>query len=168
MRRFDICARLEVVKSATRKKNTPHTAWKPGQSGNPSGRPRAGTSWADAVRAYGKCTFDELTHLLKDKSTTARELAVIRYFLNQINDPQPGLANFLAERADGKLPTPLEVSGDPAQPIKIQVAYVNDWRNSPTDAAPGPTGRSPLVEAVQLAGGGEALAQDDAGYVAVR
>jgi len=36
------------------KRKAPKTAWKPGQSGNPKGRPPAGWSWAELLREAGE------------------------------------------------------------------------------------------------------------------
>jgi phage terminase small subunit len=51
-----------------------------------------------------------------------------------------------------------EVSG--ADGNAIQVQFVNDWRSPAADAAPGAALGAPAGAALQLAGGGAALAQD--------
>ena len=40
------------VKQTENRRRAPHSAWKPGQSGNPKGRPRLGNSLAECLREY--------------------------------------------------------------------------------------------------------------------
>ena len=44
----------ESVNQTTNKRKAPHSAWKPGQSGNPNGRPPAGWTWAELLREAGE------------------------------------------------------------------------------------------------------------------
>lgn len=41
---------MAADESAKQKRNTPKTAWKPGQSGNPKGRPPKGETLTDALK----------------------------------------------------------------------------------------------------------------------
>jgi hypothetical protein len=69
------------------------------------------------------------------KDLTAREASVIKSYMALMNDPSGALFNALADRADGKLPTPVSVGGDDnLGPIRIEVAYVDSEEAS---AAPG-------------------------------
>jgi hypothetical protein len=77
----------ESVKQAPSKRKAPHSAWKPGQSGNPNGRPRKGHTIADAFRdamdgelkpgVSVKMAFAEtcIEHALKGDAAFARLLA---------------------------------------------------------------------------------------------
>ena len=58
-------------------------------------------------------------------------------------------------------PDKLSLSGEQV----LRVSYVNDWRpNNPTLPTQGPADSEAPGEAIQLAGSGEALAQDDTGH----
>lgn len=71
----------------------------------------------------------EIAKRVKEKNwadLTAREAAVIKSYMALMNDPSGSLFNALADRADGKLPTPIAVGGDEhLGPIPIHVTYTN-------------------------------------------
>lgn len=46
-----------VKQRSNSKKKATKASWKPGQSGNPKGRPPAGESWAEILRQVGEETY---------------------------------------------------------------------------------------------------------------
>ena len=50
------------------KRRIPHTAWKPGQSGNPGGRPKVVAEIRDLARAHGVAAIERLAALLKSSN----------------------------------------------------------------------------------------------------
>lgn len=81
-----------------RKRKVPRTAWKPGQSGNPKGRPPLGGSIAEQLR----------TILAEDAGDgrTKRE-AILRRVVNNATQGKPWAVEFVADRREGKLLQPL-------------------------------------------------------------
>lgn len=74
--------------------------WKPGQSGNPNGRPRIGQSLVNRIREMGK----ELIHS-KDGQTVMSRLDIL--LLRAWNDAMAGnkdARQFIVERGWGKVP----------------------------------------------------------------
>ena len=72
-------------------------AWRPGVSGNPSGRPRSGTSLADVLRA--KCSAEWIADRLRELASSAESEQVRLSALQQISD-----------RTHGKVTDRLELS----------------------------------------------------------
>jgi hypothetical protein len=100
------------------KRVAPSTAWKPGQSGNPGGRPRNEVSLTHWLREWGGMTSAQAAELC---ATYAKELraaksgemplaalAALRVWMTVISEPTPGLFGQLLDRMDGPVPTRLE------------------------------------------------------------
>jgi hypothetical protein len=100
-------------------RKAPRTAWKPGQTGNPKGRPKGDNSWAATIRAIGELTPAEVARKchaiagqlqnLGDK-ITMREAVVIRVYSQMLFEPMGSLWGHMMDRSDGKVPLPVDVS----------------------------------------------------------
>lgn len=92
--------------------NKPSTAWKPGQSGNPKGRPRKGRSLTDALaqavtqakrKALAEAALDlALGHFQEEHIKGVRRV----YFVA----PELAAINFLFDRLDGKVATKIDLT----------------------------------------------------------
>lgn len=91
-------------------KQAPSTRWKPGQSGNPKGRPKLGETWADAFRAA---------------LTPADKLDVVRSLIERAKAGDMMAAKLVMERMDGLPKGSHEVTGSGGGPLAI-VRYVPD------------------------------------------
>lgn len=100
--------------------------FRPGQSGNPAGRPPSSISEkelrkftrelvADTINKVMELTDAELDFLLSDPESTQFEKAVARIMLNARKDGEFGQIDKLLDRAIGRVPQKLE--GDPDRPL---------------------------------------------------
>jgi len=115
-------ARNSAIKDTTKKKRpAPPHAWKPGQSGNPAGAPKRGQSWKEIITEESNKTADEIATELgsNDLGRAYRQmprgvpmmrLVVRRVFSALMFEPQSGLFNALMERAEGKVPQPIDMT----------------------------------------------------------
>ena len=97
--------------------------WKPGQSGNPSGRPKQ-SDWrlarevganfsvelAEAVTRLYALSHDELKRRAKEKNITSIETHLIKIILKGIADGDPKPLEILLSRIAGK---PASLTNDP-------------------------------------------------------
>lgn len=102
-------------KSKTKRKPPPH-AWKPGQSGNPAGRPKDGESWSAIIKKVGDMYPDDillfigqtgdLANAIKKfpKDVQMKYLVVTRVFAQLMFDPASSLFKELMDRSEGKVP----------------------------------------------------------------
>lgn len=105
-------------------KNT--TSWKPGQSGNPNGRPKGTLSLTTLTKEIGEWTvppsilaqYKQFFPLLPNDATCAQVLAA-RNFLKAL-DIKAGdvMSKEIWERIDGKVPFP--ISGPAGGPIHLK------------------------------------------------
>lgn len=72
----------------------PETQFKPGQSGNPNGRPPRGRAFADLLQLI--------------EETPGAERAISKVWLQQILKGNHSYFKEYIERSDGKVPTPVE------------------------------------------------------------
>ena len=72
---------LPVVSEPPREKHMPSTAWQPGVSGNPAGRPPLGHALSDVLRKYLDVPRDELERLSRDKTLPAKDALCINQIL---------------------------------------------------------------------------------------
>jgi hypothetical protein len=92
------------------------TSWKPGQTGNPRGRPKEGTSLTSIWKELLEQTPEQLASYL-DKSNPLGQsysqmpkkllmkyLLVLRYMSAMMFEPQAAMLNLVWERMDGKVP----------------------------------------------------------------
>ena len=90
--------------------------WKPGQSGNPRGRPPLGMSWREIFDKAGKLTKRELMELypvygkrlvgLPD-DVPLRDAVALSAMVTLACEPSPGLLATIIERVDGKVIQPI-------------------------------------------------------------
>lgn len=90
--------------------------WKPGESGNPGGRPKH-KPWSDAYRKYGLLPIAQLQ--LKPETDTVIEACVKKALLTTLKDPQSRMLREIADRTEGRVPLPLIGSTD--EPIAILI-----------------------------------------------
>lgn len=99
-----------VAKKAKTSGKQPHR-WKPGESGNPHGRPRDGESWAAVIKRISNMTGQEAAQYVNEfakffrpmKGITLKEAVILRSFAALLFDPQASMLNAIMERAEGKL-----------------------------------------------------------------
>lgn len=97
--------------------------WKPGQSGNPRGRPKEGESWKSIMKDVSNRTFEEQAERVgKDtelgrmlmqmpkNNITIKENIVTRVAMAMMNDPTPGLWNGWMDRQDGRIPLAMDIT----------------------------------------------------------
>jgi hypothetical protein len=95
---------VKQIKS-TPKRKAPKTAWKPGQSGNPNGRPKAGKSFAERIRES-----------LSEEDWTA----IIEKATEQAKAGDKAARDFLLDRTEGKPNQKIDITEhDPDEVIVI-------------------------------------------------
>jgi hypothetical protein len=116
------------------KRKAPKTAWKPGQSGNPAGRPKDGESWAAIIAAVGNMYPEDILGFVGRNNDLGKVLAQLpkgvqmkylvtaRVYAALLFEPSSGLWKELMERAEGKIPDKLDVKSD----NKVIVEYVDN------------------------------------------
>ena len=94
------------TRSKQGKPRSSETSWKPGQTGNPNGRPRSGFTWADIIRQVG-----EELHGKSKKTKKRAAIENVYKIANGRKDKKAVIAalKFLSDREDGK----------PAETVKI-------------------------------------------------
>ena len=114
------------------KRKAPKTAWKPGQSGNPAGRPADGESWAGIIAEMAAMTADEIagevgksnelgrSYLQLPKAVKMKRLIVARVMAAIMFEPSTGLVNALMERTDGKVAQAVALTGENGGAVKVQ------------------------------------------------
>jgi len=150
-------------------------SWKPGQSGNPNGRPKKQRALTEILQKRGSKTLEDadgkrragkriVARLLWEGATAGIVTFPGGRILQLGSVDWKDIVKFLYAQIDGPPKAQLELSGDPNAPQVIE--YVNNWRpNHPTVPALGPADSENAGATVQLAGSGETVAQDDAGHV---
>lgn len=121
------------------KRKPPKSAWKPGQSGNPKGRPADGESWAGIIAEMAAMTADAVaqevgksnelgrSYLQLPKNVKMKRLIVARLMAAIMFEPSSGLVNILMERTDGKVRDNLDLTtGGEKLPGSITVRMVKD------------------------------------------
>lgn len=89
--------------------------WKKGESGNPSGRPKDGESWAAIVKTVSNMDVDNLLDVVGSESELGKTitklprgvqikyLVTIKVFASLLAEPSAGLFRELLDRAEGKV-----------------------------------------------------------------
>lgn len=112
---------------------SPETRWKPGQSGNPKGRPRAGLALAEAIRARG----DEVITIGKgDEAIIATRLEhILRTLYERAQVGDTRATDIILDRLAGKPRQSIEISGDDERaPVRITTtARPNENENADED-----------------------------------
>ncbi len=102
------------------KKPAPAHAWKPGQSGNPAGRPKDGESWAGVFKDLANRTPEELAEMFGSndlgnaykklpKGVQMKYLVGGRILAALMFEPSGSLLNIYMERMEGKVPDRLKI-----------------------------------------------------------
>lgn len=118
-----------MAKSANRpkseKRKPPRTAWKKGQSGNPTGRPKDGESWSGVIKDVANMTAEEILNLIGKENDLGKQIAQLpkgvqvkylvtaRVITSLMFEPSAGLWNGLMDRMDGKVPDKLKFENLP-------------------------------------------------------
>lgn len=151
------------------KRKAPPTAWKPGQSGNPGGRPKNQQSITYWLNEFGNMMPAQLAELCetyaKDLRKVKGEMSMfahiaVRTLMAQINEPTPGLLAQILDRTEGKVQDKLQVSGDENAPLVVKAF---DYSIAITPIAPRPSADSHAPGEDQDGGDGAALGQDHDG-----
>jgi hypothetical protein len=96
----------------------PVTAWKPGQSGNPAGRPPDGESWSGVLRWAAELTGEQAAKISPPELSKTfsrvgklklKQAVTLRTFAAMLSDPTSGLFNAMMDRAEGKVPDKLQI-----------------------------------------------------------
>ncbi len=111
----------------TKKRKAPPKAWKPGQSGNPKGRPRDGESWAATLTWALNLTGEQAAEIApsymskefkKLGKRQLREVISLRVAFQLLMEPGAALVSAVMDRIDGK----------PRQPVDLT------WRDAAKEA----------------------------------
>lgn len=99
--------------------------WKPGQSGNPKGRPKDGQSWSAIISSVGDMYPDDILEFVGKNNELGKQIAkypknvqlkylvVARAFSALMFEPSPSLLKEFLDRLEGKVKERLDVtSGD--------------------------------------------------------
>jgi len=125
------------------KRKVPHSAWKPGVSGNPAGRPKDGESWAGVISKVANMTTDEILAFVGETSKLGRMIARLsknvqvkyvvtaRVMAELMTNPSAGLWNGLMDRMDGKVALPIKNMGE----LPLLVFGSTDEEKRPSTAA---------------------------------
>lgn len=123
--------------------NTPRTRdkngrWLSGHSPNPRGRPKDGESWAAIIKACGDMYPEDIIAFIgKDnplgaqiaqlpKGVQMKYLITARVFASMMFEPSSSLWKELMERAEGKIPDHLNLSGELSWKNFIEKAEKDD------------------------------------------
>jgi hypothetical protein len=124
--------------------------WQPGQSGNPTGRPKDGESWAAIIAAVGNMYPDDILEFIGRNNDLGREIAkfpkdvqmkylvTARIFAALMFDPNPRMWTGLMDRAEGKPNQP--ISGADGDPLKVIIEYADAKSNPPLPSPKADTG----------------------------
>lgn len=95
--------------------------WKPGQSGNPAGRPKDGESWSAILKNIGEMYPEDVLAFIGTNNPLGRQVAQlpknvqmkylvgVRVFAALMFEPTRGLWNGLMDRIEGKVPDRLQL-----------------------------------------------------------
>ena len=81
--------------------------FQPGQSGNPTGRPKTAAAFREACAAKTPEAVDELWKLASSSKSQMVKLEALKYLMNQ---------------AHGAPSQAVKLSGDPDEPLRLQLA----------------------------------------------
>lgn len=108
--------RKAAQKEAAKKR---HQTWKPGQSGNPAGRPSLGISYKEIFSAVGNLTIGELKERYAvyakrfpgvPDDIHLKDLVALSVLVGLAIEPTPGLLATLLDRTDGPLEHTINVN----------------------------------------------------------
>lgn len=97
-----------------------HTAgFKKGESGNPGGRPKGGTSFAAVLREFLEMDGPQVAAVAGkfaqefkalQPGLELRQMIALKWIMSIMNEPTPGLLQQLVDRTDGPVPTKIDVN----------------------------------------------------------
>lgn len=106
--------------------------FKPGQSGNPTGRPKNEVSLTHWLKEWGAMTTSEAAehcqlfakelHRADSGDLPIAAMGALRIWMSVLSEPAPGLVGHLLDRIDG-----IAGKDEPSKMI-LMVEYVNNWR----------------------------------------
>jgi hypothetical protein len=105
-----------VKNAANTKKRATSASWKPGQSGNPKGRPRDGESWAAILTWASNLTGEEAAARVPPemakffrplKDVKLKEAISLRVMASLLFEPSSALFNAVMDRVEGKVLQPI-------------------------------------------------------------
>src|SRR5690348_8860396 len=104
--------------------------WKPGQSGNPSGRPKSVIAGHITALTGRRLTKSELQLFKKMKidipaTATFGEAMAIALFRHAFSG-KIDAAREIGDRVDGKVRAQVEVTGEAGGPLQVEVVFVDD------------------------------------------
>lgn len=114
------------------------TSWKPGQSGNPKGRPKDGESWAAIIKSVGDMYPADIIAFIGRNNDLGRMLARLpqdvqmkylvtaRVFSSLMFEPSSGLWKELMERAEGKVADKFDINQNGTTKVIIEYADAED------------------------------------------
>lgn len=120
------------------KRKAPHSAWKPGQSGNPAGAPPRGESWAELFTNIGNMTGEQAakfaTKILAPKlrklpeGVTLKELVVVKTYTELLDKIPARLLKETMDRAEGKAAQSIDITskGESVVPTVIEIVKKYD------------------------------------------
>lgn len=114
--------------------------FKPGQSGNPGGRPKlpeelktihahSPVEVSRVISKYARMSFDELKEILTSKSRPVLELAVAKLFMTIIEAGDHSKLSFLLDRCIGKVPEMVETDDDSEAREELKKLSLNELLN---------------------------------------
>jgi len=128
------------------KRKAPKTAWKPGQSGNPAGRPKTGESWSEIFRMVGEMYPEDVISIIGRTTDLGRAYAqfpqavqmkiqvAIRVVAALMFEPTQGLLKETLDRIEGKVPEKLQMEGTlGVEGLKAMLAKVYGAGDNPSE-----------------------------------
>lgn len=115
------------------------TQWKPGQSGNPAGRPKGRKSFPDALRRFSSMTPRELKEQCAKPLDERDDITVLEaWAMLTAKEASEGnnlaARNLALDRSEGKPKQTLDISGDPK---KIEFEIVESPGGAASDSDQG-------------------------------
>lgn len=105
-----------------KKRKPPKSAWKPGQSGNPAGRPKDGQSWSAIISEAGNMYANDLLAFIGTKNDMGKQIAtfpknvqlkwlvILRVYAALMFEPTSGLLKEFLDRLEGKVSEHIDVT----------------------------------------------------------
>lgn len=119
------------------KGQVPKHAFKKGQSGNPSGRPKLPADILEGrklnqievariLNRFSNYTLIQLKEILESPESTTLELAIGKIMAEGIKTGDQSRINFILDRMIGKVPDKIELSGEVKNEITVKKESVED------------------------------------------
>ena len=99
--------------------------WKPGQSGNPKGRPKNVTYISEELRKFMQSVPALVGKDGKPNTSTGAELIALAWFKGMMKG-NPALLKEALDRLEGKVAQPVEIGGNDGEPINAIIQVVSE------------------------------------------